>query len=452
MAWKISEKLTQPEVDHYIHWLDHMGYRSMEWAVSYDVRSCQMLEKLFGLLRRLRPVSESGARSLWIRARRGDMEDFAKHYGSYEELLGDGSVQTREQYVNHWKSMFPDDVEWYELTAVEEPEIDYRGVFLHHRYVLELDGRKEACGPAWDVSPFLEWLLESVEFCMEALEAGIYNTVVRQELPPMHRTGTISRKDLWRIYPESKKEYFSKITQNEIEFFLADGVSDRSKVGRLKKMTANDFFRFCALGYKANGYSSAGLSPREQYLRYADGRHGGLTDIAPDSPAAFAAWYAGEERLGAHPWEVCRGGNSTHVDLYVLRDEKGYCLCVAGTSTWRSVEAIKFFLALHHAGLPVVIQEAELLKARLLGTEKIGIVPHGVTPAYCQSYFPNEKIEIFENLSDERAEEMAALCSWQPVPPVEFPEMENFLPRNQKSCLSDTHIYKMIPVRDKIPN
>lgn len=136
-----------------------------------------------------------------------------------------------------------------------------------------------------------------------------------------------------------------------------------------------------------------------------------MADIDPDSPEEFSKWYSSQEYHGAHPWEVCRGGNSTHVDLYVCRDERGYYLRVAGTSTWRSVEAIKFFLTLRKVGIPVVIREAELLKERLRGSEKIGVVPFGVHPAYCQSWFPNEHIEIFTNLSDEEPEKMALFVS-----------------------------------------
>lgn len=42
-------------------------------------------------------------------------------------------------------------------------------------------------------------------------------------------------------------------------------------------------------------------------------------------------------------WEVCRGGNSTHVGLYVHHNENGYYLAVAGKSWSRSIEAIKFY-------------------------------------------------------------------------------------------------------------
>ena len=84
------------------------------------------------------------------------------------------------------------------------------------------------------------------------------------------------------------------------------------------------------------------------------------------------------------------------------------------------MEAIKFFLAIHDAGVPVVIHEAELLKNRLRGLEKVGVVPFGVTPAYCQSWFPNEHIEVFMNLDSDDPEKMAEHCTWQTLTNVEL--------------------------------
>ena len=99
-------------------------------------------------------------------------------------------------------------------------------------------------------------------------------------------------------------------------------------------MTGNDFLAACALGYEACGYDVCGndgerLLLDELYIRYADGRDEGLTGkgsglfsgpgIDLSSPEAWEAWFFDRTRRGGHPWEVCRGGNSTHVSLVVSR-------------------------------------------------------------------------------------------------------------------------------------
>ena len=167
--------------------------------------------------------------------------------------------------------------------------------------------------------------------------------------------------------------------------------------------------------YQAMRYNGTEKSEKEQYALHADGRDEGLSKLDGDSPEAFARWLKERPRTG-HPWEVCRGGNSTHIDCIVHRDEHGYYLVVAGLAETRTIEAVRFFLALHRAGVPVCIQNTEELKARLTEAEPIGIVPEGVFPAYCHARFPGEGIVDFMNLPRERQDELTKYCRWQPIP------------------------------------
>ena len=187
---------------------------------------------------------------------------------------------------------------------------------------------------------------------------------------------------------------------------------------------AYDFYRFCALGYAANNYDGQAFALKAQYYRHADGRDDGLKKIDPDSAEAFADWLENREK-GGHPWEVCRGGNSTHVSLYVGlgRVAEGcYHLALAAKSYGRCVEAIKFYLALKHAGLPVIIYGAEFIKKRLLGLERVGIVPNEVIPFYCHSRFPGEDVDSFRHLNHENPDAEIALIEWQPIKPVKLKE------------------------------
>jgi len=239
------------------------------------------------------------------------------------------------------------------------------------------------------------------------------------ELPPKHRTGTITRNDYWKVYPERKMVYFEDLSQRDIEGFIsiARKLPEKPRK-RLPAMTANDFYRFCSMGYAANKYNGLNMTPERQYYRHADGRVEGLNEIDPDSPEAFRAWYEERESWG-HPWEVCRGGNHNHIDLFVRLDARGFYLQLAGSSWDRTMETVRFFLALYRAGLPVVLYEAKLLASRLEGTEKMGIVPEGVYPIYCRSMFPGEKIIDFINLPEDRQDELLQYCEWQPLKEVQ---------------------------------
>ena len=85
-------------------------------------------------------------------------------------------------------------------------------------------------------------------------------------------------------------------------------------------------------------------------------------------------------------------------------DAKGYYFSLAGSAETRTVETIKFFLALKDAGIPVYIHDAVELVARLKGEERIGIVPESVIPVYCSLWFPNERIIDYMNLPYENRE------------------------------------------------
>ncbi len=414
------QSLKAPKVKHYISILGRVRYREWNNNYTYDSTTYEFLDELFTLIEKLEPVSPNGARQFWVSVPRGTIEDYAAVHGTFEELREEGEVQTREEYERQWQEDFPNEVEWYLLGAVEEKDMDYRAVYLHHKHVIEQDARKERCNLEHDISDFAQWLVDATKAVISELEAGTYNARVARELPVWHRTGTITRDDLWRVYPQGKENYFANLSQDEIDTFLQYAIESKSLQNRLPNMTANDFYSYCAMGYLANNYEGCELTPKLQYRKHADGRDEGLSEIDPDSPEAFATWYDSKSRGYGHPWEVCRGGNSTHIDLYAHHDKSGWYLTVAGSSLWRSAEAIKFFVALYKAGIPVSIHEADRLKNRLLGTEKIGIVPDGVFPSYCHSFFKGENVIDFRNLpfEEDLRDTMAARCTWQPIEPV----------------------------------
>ncbi len=259
-------------------------------------------------------------------------------------------------------------------------------------------------------------MIDGVNDCIEMLRTGTYNEYIENNLPPKHRIGTICRKDLWNIWPEARKDYFKELSVEEISDFICKASSQVEDIKefreRLSEMTANDFYAFCSIGYIANKYEGCDKSPKEQYYLHADGRDEGLRDIDSDDPMAFHIWLNDRTHYGGHPWEVCRGGNSTHISLYVNEDERGYYLILAGKSVGRSVETVKFYLALINYGIPVYLNDARLLSERLTEKERIGIVPDGIIPVYCESMFPDENVSAFMNLPYEDRDKFLPFCNW----------------------------------------
>ncbi len=165
---------------------------------------------------------------------------------------------------------------------------------------------------------------------------------------------------------------------------------EQGKVGAyhdavVPSMTANDFFKYCKIAYIAGQRKDdrvdENLSGRQMYERYADGRDEGLLEIAEDSKEEFADWIDGKHPKrdrGGHPWEIKRGGNTTHINLSVSRSRygnEGFVVSLSGRSFNRLKETICMFLAIHEAGLPITIDDPEGIRKRLLGQDNIGIVP-----------------------------------------------------------------------------
>lgn len=289
-------------------------------------------------------------------------------------------------------------------------------------YVIVQDKRREPAGFPNEIPEFVQWLIEGVKECIEMLKSGTYNDFIKENLPPEHRIGKILRKHYWDVWPEARKEFFEDISAEDVAEFIrkasAQGEGSETIKERLPSMTANDFFRFCAMGYAENKYNGCDKTPKEQYYLHADGRDEGLKDLDPDDPEAFHAWLHDYSHGGGHPWEVCRGGNSTHVSLRPMDDKDGYFLYLDGDAWNRTIETVKFYLALTRAGIPVYLIEAHTLADRLAEKEWIGIVPDGVMPAYCESWFPNEHIIDYMNLPYDDREKFLPFCVWYDEEPI----------------------------------
>ena len=412
----MANKLTQPKIDHYCEWLGRPAYFSYDREFNYTEETLALADELFSLLKQIAPTSDNGCRTLWFRAQRGPIEDWRDP----EKEVRHGEYEDEDEVRKEWLSWFPNETEWYEFSALEDN--GYRIISVGHKCVFFFNTNEENNSYRYDISEFMQWMADEVRECMEMMKDGTYNDFVEKNLPPQHRTGTVERRHFFEVFPEAKEEFFKDLSTEEIEAFCEKAAAQPSDYEefdlRLNKMTAGDFYRFCSLGYEANKYRGSEMSPKEQYYIHADGRDEGLKHIDVNDPDAFLEWLKNPSRGGGHPWEVCRGGNSTHISLNVQHDEKGYYLWLAGSSVGRTVETIKFYLALVKAGLPVFLSNVALLVERLRGTEKIGIVPEGVFPRYCDSYFPDEKIISFMNYPYERGDKLLPYCVWQKEPVV----------------------------------
>ena len=443
-------KCVAPDFDRLLYSFDR-GY--MNSSVPSKALK-EAMESVFAVLSDLAPLKKNKeAKAIWLMVPRGTIDD----YDSYEDLLEWGEIENRDEYEERWKEDYPDPVSWYELVVAEgfrDENLFYRAISLGNKMIINAD---MSTGEADDSCSYREeaiitlcrLIVEAAKESMRKLKEGTYNEEVANSLPYSFRTGVIERSLLWERKPEWKESDMDGISAEIAEKFvgLVSKQDGKNELGRLDKMTANSFFRACAIGYDACGFQDPGLSLEERYFAHADGRDEGLSGrghginagsgIDYDDPDSWDKWYFDRERYGGHPWEVVRGGNSTHLDLFVCHDRNhldflfrtgkineteykqkyekaGYYFEVAGK--YRMFEAINFFVSLTEAGLPVILNDAKEILNRIEGKDYVGIVPHDVVPRYCESMFPDRYGNIidFIHVYEEELECFGDLIKWLP--------------------------------------
>ena len=446
---KDTYNLTAPDIDFLLRHFDH-GWRNASAPSQPLMDAASLLSAAIADLAPLKKNAE--VKSIWLMIPKGTLSDY-EILNPYEDMLEWEEVDSREEYVARWAAEYPDDICWYELIITEcfnkEGKLRFRGVGLNNITIISAN-LEQGFSEHGDFSDeaaiaLCSLLTDAAKKSMELLRAGTYNSMITASLPYKFRTGVVKRSTLWASEPERKEIIFEGLPNAiyaQFQALINSGENKYSKIRPQKSMTGNDFLSACAIGYRACGYDILGkdgaeLPAIDLYLRYADGRDEGLTGkgdtlsntdggIDLNDPGAWDDWYHNRESRGGHPWEVCRGGNSTHIDLYVydsrsdaeweLRlgtiDEKeakekqqfgGYYFSVGGRAWTRSVEAVHFYVALHNAGLPVLLQDADEILARFKGEDLIGIVSYNLIPKYCESLFPASygKILDFMHVSEE---------------------------------------------------
>jgi len=241
-----------------------------------------------------------------------------------------------------------------------------------------------------------DWLLALDDFYAEVSHDPLSaQQQVLRSLPLHNRFGMILRSNVRRLLPG-----WCDFAANLKDVFRPDleSLLERCPPEPFPEMTLTRYLEYCRVAYEANPATfeyppfQSGKSGMEYYKSYADGRNGGLLDIEPESAEAFSTWYHSSRHQGCHPWEIYRGGNSTHISLSVTRDtcRSGWRIALAAFSSSRLVEACRIGLALDCAGLLVEIVDRESYLLRLRDEDWVGILPEGAGLRYGWHDFPRE--------------------------------------------------------------
>ncbi|MCX5880543.1 MAG: hypothetical protein NTU74_01625 [Deltaproteobacteria bacterium] len=258
------------------------------------------------------------------------------------------------------------------------------------------------------------------------------NKRVQKEYPLRYRYGMVPHAIIRASQPNIYRLDSELGMEKTLEFvhLVEDGFFLKEENTEASTMTADDYFKYCRIAYIAGKRDDesvdASLSGREMYGRYADGRHEGLLEIDPDSGQEFADWIDGvhpKRTIGGHPWEFKRGSNTTHINLSVSRPspyrKEGFKVELRAESTGRMAEALRMFLAIRKAGLPISIAHPEAVRKRLLAQDNIGIVP-----SYASLHRANQHFRLTDDVFDViyyddlgRFKRRATpFITWEPLP------------------------------------
>ena len=303
------EKLTTRDMD-YLFMDRNTAYLAEPFDLMKNIKPC-FIDEHFGDIKK----------RIIIKIENPTFEDYRDRYLEFDEAPDD---EIRAEYDYE----YPGKYTFYELYYIEQKngnrfltKEDSGGMVAYqvdHEPTVFIESQKR-------YKEIFAKLESCIEQHVELIRSGKYAKEIIDEMPYYMKTGTVNRDVAWKaLHGKPLDNVYAEFSFPSMKRFmeLAEA-SDLSKTSeRLEEMTADLFFKCCYAGYEKNGYDIKGLTPKEAYDKYADGRDGGLIEIDEESPEAFRNWYDDTNRYGGHPWEVCRGGNSTHVSLYICKDRQ----------------------------------------------------------------------------------------------------------------------------------
>lgn len=417
-------KLYSPEIDRVLETVENK--RTFDIAneeKSYkSKKTATILQEIFNQIQNIKPEENGPDKtwSIWLRSHRGPLSAFAD-YEEYQEMKENGEIDDLEDLKSLWKAFYPEKIKWHMVSFVLYDRNFFVTFDSKVQIKINLDSYK-LNGTRFKDSikiKFLTWLSEEIKseinkFCKDPKS---YNKCLSKNLPLSKRFGKIKRMILWEK-SENVNRLDEELGLSNLKKF-ENAVKKIDKEKTIKKITADDYFHFCEICYDANQYfqRSEKINPREKYRRMADGRDEGLLKVDGSSQKAFIRWY-NNRFAGGHPWEICRGGNSTHISLMVSKEKEGWKLFLQGYSRIRVVETAKMAIALFENKTPYVLINANQIINMIKGKDTVGIVPENITPRYCHSYFPEED-EIFDFINPWYDKELEKIikkyAEWYPV-------------------------------------
>ena len=363
-----------------------------------DAEGLSLLFDIQEQMRRLAPSGGDDRRSLWLEALRGEPEEWA----DYQELLADGDVSGEEDYLALWQMECPDEVAWYEVSV---------SCFRDRHFLTVSDGEgsewmfanrddPEGVWPEmrFDVTAFLQALKEIVTRLVGRIcrAPASYNRYVERNLSPFKRYGSILRKDLFRILPDTRPD----LTEADIEFLSRLAREAEAPPEGLPAMTPEIY--------------------REAWEAAQMAIMGPAADLS-DSPVMDTIPPAGEAefmlRMGDRKDDHCFDLIYARLTLLPVRDDGGRWTFVVSFSFDDYLEdAVLAARAVASRGFPVRIHGLDAIFDLLSGEDRVEI-----RPGWTRSCLRMPEISLRRPCdadSEATVQALIAAAEWYPLPEV----------------------------------
>jgi len=415
-------------IDWYVHtWRDnHNGTRVGE-------ESIKALLHFFDAISAIATSGSDEYREFYITVECGEPYPFDDDFYSEEDY---------NDYLDEWKWRYSEPVKWYRI-CTKRYKSWYSVWIGEGNWPLSVNLAEAPADYAVDYTELFDYLSNQAEKVIEMLKDKTYNSWVRENLPPWYKHGYIIRKDYYDILPEIRRNFRQEISEEQVREFI-EIIEKRKQEGYapelLPQVTANDFYNVCSYLYLSNPddfKEAEGLTPKEMYKCFADGRDEGMSEVNPDDPKAFAEWLNSRERRGGHPWEitrsmsvswsihcyVCTGRSLLSLEELIAKKEplSGYFFAISGSELGRVIQTVKFFLAVVHAGYPVVLYNMDEIVGRFTETDRVGVLPDSMSPLFMRGEY-----EDYVNLPEEEEErkKMIEKTVWNEIPEQRLVDIE----------------------------
>lgn len=348
--------------------------------VLVDADTCSLLDSIFKKIQIFKNMTKYKNEERYIfyfRLPKGK----AEQYMEYEEMIEDGyTFKNKKDYYRLFDKRYPR--KWYWFSAYFYREFyngdTYYFIMLgRHEYIYAYDGkggRSKEKTWAEPYSKLIEPLIDFVDYLVKFASSPNYKEFVDKHLDYRLRSGSVSYKKYWRLYPERKTQYmkhYEGINPNDFINYYRSGIIDKGHATRFANLTANEYCKMFKIASDAVGrpYDEQ-KTPQENFHHNSDGRNHGLNEIEPDSTPTFDEWYESEHGYFDHTFEM--RAPYSRIDLIVEKDEKGYYLNINGRGSIDSAYMMKVYLALKQNNINAYVYKPKDLIDDYLGNSSYG--------------------------------------------------------------------------------